>query len=166
MSKFRTSLLGAAAIAAAAFSPAAFSPAQAASLFETVSTNPQLGLFTSMIRKAGLEQELRTRAGITVFAPTNAAIEALPFATYRRLTETGTPAEVQAVVRSHMVTWNTAIPLGTDGTATMVTLAGTQLGFQGTSSSTVRVNGRLVQQVNLRADNGFVHIVSDVLPTP
>jgi hypothetical protein len=32
--------------------------------------------------------------------------------------------------------------------------------------STVRVNGRPIQQINIRADTGFLHIVSDELPTP
>ena len=73
---------------------------------------------------------------------------------------------IGAVIRAHMVSFASPIPTGTESSVVMTTLGGTQLGFQGMSASTVRVNGRPIQQMNIRADNGFLHIVSDVLPTP
>ncbi|MBU8540639.1 fasciclin domain-containing protein [Falsiroseomonas tokyonensis] len=164
MTRLRRLIIGAAAgLASAALAPAG---AQAASLFETVAANPRLSTFASLIRKAGLESQLGSQAGVTLYAPTNAAFEALPYAAYRRLTETSGQAEAAAVVRAHMVSWSSPIPMDTDGSAVMTTLGGTQLAFQGISSSTVRVNGRPILQMNIRADNGFLHIVSDVLPTP
>jgi uncharacterized surface protein with fasciclin (FAS1) repeats len=164
MTRLRRTLLGAAAgLAAAAFGT---TTAQAASLFETVAANPQLSTFASLIRKAGLDGQLGSQSSITLYAPTNAAFEAMPYAAYRRLTETSSQAEVAAVIRAHMVAWGSPIPMGTEGSVAMTTLGGTQLGFQGMSGSTVRVNGRPIQQMNIRADNGFLHIVSEVLLTP
>jgi uncharacterized surface protein with fasciclin (FAS1) repeats len=164
MTRLRRTIIGAAAgLAAAALTSGG---AQAASLFETVAANPQLSTFASLIRKAGLDGQLGSQSGVTLYAPTNNAFEGLPYGTYRRLTETSSQAEAAAVVRAHMVSWGSPIPTGTEGSVVMTTLGGTQLGFQGMSGSTVRVNGRPIQQMNIRADNGFLHIVSDVLPTP
>jgi uncharacterized surface protein with fasciclin (FAS1) repeats len=164
MNPLRRILLGAAALAAAA--AVAPRPAEAASLYDTLAANPQLSTFAALVRKAGMDGQLRGSGAVTVFAPTNAAFEALPYATYRRLTETASQAELRGVIRAHVVSWGSPIPMGTDGSVVMTSLASTQLGFQGNSGSTVRVNGRPIQQMNIRADNGFLHIVSDVLPTP
>jgi uncharacterized surface protein with fasciclin (FAS1) repeats len=163
MMRLRRTLLGAAASLAVV--ALASGTAQAASLFETVAANPQLSTFASLIRKAGLDGQLGSQRDITLYAPTNAAFDALPHATYRRLTETSSQAEAAAVIRAHMVTWNSPIPTGTESAVTMTTLGGTQLGFQGTSGSTVRVNGQLIEQMNIRTDNGFLHVVGNVLPT-
>jgi uncharacterized surface protein with fasciclin (FAS1) repeats len=164
MTALRRALLGAtAALAAAALAPRT---AEAASLYEAVAANPQLSTFAELVRKAGMEAQLRSAGPVTLTRPTNAAFEGLPYAAYRRLTETASQAELQGVVRAHMVSWGSPIPTGSEGTAVMTTLGGTQLGFQGMSGSTVRVNGRPIQQINIRADNGLPHSSATCCDTP
>jgi uncharacterized surface protein with fasciclin (FAS1) repeats len=123
---------------------------------------PQLSTLLSLVKKAGLADELSGPGALTVFAPTNAAFAKVPKATLNSLAKN--PAALKRVLLYHVVA-------GKVTAANVVklksakTLAGPSVRIRVTGM-TVRINNARVTTADVKASNGVVHVIDRVLIPP
>lgn len=101
-------------------------------------------------------------ANFTVFAPTNAAFDALPDGTLDNLLDN--PDELASVLTYHVVDSEAFAGDLSDG-QTLTTVNGATLTVN-LSDDEVRINDALVTTADVDASNGVVHIIDSVLLPP
>jgi uncharacterized surface protein with fasciclin (FAS1) repeats len=123
---------------------------------------PQLSTLLSLVKKAGLADELSAPGALTVFAPTNAAFARVPKATLNSLAKN--PAALKRVLLYHVaagkVTAAKVVRL-----KSAKTLAGQSVRIRVTGT-TVRINDARVTTADVKASNGVVHVIDRVLIPP
>lgn len=126
------------------------------------------GEFTTLLKAldtAGLTSLLSTRAGLTLFAPTDAAFAALPAGEMDTLTKN--PQQLQAMLAYHLINARVT-PDQVQGHAAgpVMTVANKNVTIDG-SGSTIKVNDANVLQAAVPASNGLIYVIDKVLtPTP
>ena len=160
----RIVLLGLAALAIAV--PAATAAPTQKEASPTIATlaakTPQLSTLLSLVKKAGLADELSGPGALTVFAPTNAAFAKVPKATLNSLAKN--PAALKRVLLYHVVAGKvTAAKVVKLKSAK--TLAGPSVRIRVTGM-TVRINNARVTTADVKASNGVVHVIDRVLIPP
>ncbi len=141
-------------------------PAQAvpesgtASGADLLTTLESLGEFTVLVqalRDTGLDAALTTGETFTVFAPTDAAFQALPAGTLGGLT----PEQLTSLLRRHVlaggVSSEDAAALGT-----AATVEGSALEIAADGDG-LRVTSALVARADVEASNGVIHVIEAVL---
>jgi uncharacterized surface protein with fasciclin (FAS1) repeats len=159
-------LLTAVAALALAAPAATAAPAESASSKKTIAglaaATPQLSTLLSLVKKAGLADELSGKTQLTVFAPTNAAFAKVPKKTLDALAKN--PAQLRRVLLYHVVAGKvTAARVVKLRSAK--TLAGPSVRIRVTGK-TVRINSAKVAKADVLASNGVVHVVDTVLIPP
>lgn len=150
-------LLPAVALLAACATQPAGTPA---TVVDTIARDPQLSTLHGLVARAGLADTLKAAGPYTVFAPTNAAFEALPAKTRDELAKD--PARLQQVLGYHVVAGkvNAAAKPGklktTQGADLVLARAG----------DFVTVEEAMVEKADIAATNGVVHKVDRVLMPP
>jgi transforming growth factor-beta-induced protein len=131
------------------------------SVLGTIYSNPQLTTFSSLLQASTLPELLAGEGSFTVFAPTNAALAALPDGTLEALLVD--PVKLTATLRYHVVSGS--LPIETLSTLTTVdTLAEQQLSVS--FDQGLRVNNVALVAVDVLASNGTVHTVAGLLTLP
>ena len=123
------------------------------------------GNFTWFLRAvdgAGLTQQLKS-GEYTVFAPTDDAFGRIPG--NRRDSLLRDPAELQLVVRNHLVEGRVNAAEARNGGRGMSFLGGGSLKVD-TAGSYVRVNGAQIIKADMAASNGIIHVVDRVWLPP
>ena len=150
------------AVPAASASPASpASPAASKSIVQVAAGNPQFSTLASLIKKAGLVSALSAKSKLTVFAPTNAAFAKLPKATLKKvqsdkklLTSILTYHVVKgAVPASEVVKLNGKSVKTLNGKSVKIAV----------KSGKVYVNKSQVTKTDVKASNGVVHVINQVL---
>lgn len=123
----------------------------------------QAGSFETLLaalEAAGLVETLQGKGPLTVFAPTDAAFEALPEGTVPSLLEN--QEQLRNVLTYHVVSGRvTAEQVVELDSAT--TANGQSLNIQVSDDGTVRVGGATVVQTDVMASNGVIHVIDGVL---
>jgi uncharacterized surface protein with fasciclin (FAS1) repeats len=163
MTRFIAAALVAAALAVPAASAA---PAETTSSKKTIAglaaATPQLSTLLSLVKRAGLADELSGTTRLTVFAPTNAAFAKVPRSTLAALGKD--KAALKRVLLYHVVAGKvTAAQVVKLRSAK--TLAGPAVRIR-VSGKTVRVNAARVAKADVMASNGVVHLIDRVLIPP
>ena len=123
---------------------------------------PQLSTLLSLVKKAGLADELSAPGALTVFAPTNAAFAKVPKGTLNALAKN--PAALKRVLLYHIVAGK--VPAAQVVTLRSAkTLAGPMVRIR-VAGKTVRVNNARVATTDVKASNGIVHVIDRVLIPP
>ncbi len=128
---------------------------------ELAAATPQLSTLLSLVKQAGLADELSGSTKLTVYAPTNAAFAKVPKATLDALAKD--PAQLKRVLLYHVAP-------GAKSAARVIeardvkTLAGPAVRVR--VGDDVRINGAKVLQARIKAANGFVDLIDDVLIPP
>jgi uncharacterized surface protein with fasciclin (FAS1) repeats len=153
--------LGLAAVLALAV--AAPSSAQShRTIVQVAASDPQFSTLVGLVQKAGLADTL-SKGSYTVFAPTNAAFAKVPKATLDALA--ADPAKLRAVLTYHVakgrlpaaaVVRRTRIKT-VNGASVRVSVRGSRVLLNGSSR---------VTKTNIRAKNGVVHVINQVLLPP
>jgi uncharacterized surface protein with fasciclin (FAS1) repeats len=160
-------LIAAALAASALLVPAASAaPAESASSKKTIAglaaATPQLSTLLSLVKQAGLADELSGTTKLTVFAPTNAAFAKVPKSTLAALGKD--KAALKRVLLYHVVAGKvTAAQVVKLRSAK--TLAGPSVRIRVTGKA-VRVNSATVAKADVLASNGVVHLIDRVLIPP
>ncbi|NBR76581.1 MAG: fasciclin domain-containing protein [Actinobacteria bacterium] len=98
----------------------------------------------------------------TVFAPTNAAFEALPAGLLEKLLLPENVAALTAILTYHVVSGQV---MSTDVTAgDVATVEGSTIAI--TTDGGVKVNGANVVAVDVAASNGVIHVIDQVIVPP
>lgn len=148
------------ALAAALLAGCASTPAPAP-ITETAARTPQLTSFTKLVADAGLAETLRTGGPYTVFAPSDEAFKAVPAKTLAELA--ADKARLKEVLSYHVVPAQLTAAQVKNGNVKTVQGANVALANAG---SFVTVEDAVVQQADLRATNGVVHVIDRVLLPP
>ncbi|MDZ4762693.1 MAG: fasciclin domain-containing protein [Alphaproteobacteria bacterium] len=122
------------------------------------------GKFTTLLsaaRAAGLEDDLSAAGPITVFAPTDAAFDALPAGTLDNLMKPENKAQLEALLQHHIVA-------GSVSSADLMTVATAQtlngdLTVGKTAGNGVMVADANVVGADIQTSNGVIHVVDKVL---
>jgi len=136
-------------------------------IYEYLSQRPDsFSQFVKLIDKAGYSGFLSAYGAYTVFAPTNSGVN-------KYLTSTGksidaiTEAEAQGIVKFHVIEDTLATPSFKDGKLPLVTMYGQFLitGINNDNGNSVFVINRqaTVNGANIRAGNGIIHSIDNVL---
>jgi uncharacterized surface protein with fasciclin (FAS1) repeats len=122
------------------------------------------GEFSTLLaaaQAAGLAEALATDGPFTVFAPTDAAFEALPAGTVESLLREENLDQLQAILKLHVVPSRVYADQALQAGSAQ-TLNGENIDF-GLSDAALRVNGVSIVTADLEASNGVIHVIDKVL---
>lgn len=125
---------------------------------------PELSTLVEAITAAGLAETLSGPGPYTVFAPTNAAFEALPPGQLDDLLKPANKQQLADILTYHVAEGEVLSSDLEDG-QTIPTLQGENLEIT-VDGSSVRVNGAAVETADVQTGNGVVHIIGEVLTPP
>lgn len=128
----------------------------------TAAASSDLSTLTAALDAAGLVSALEGTGPFTVFAPTNAAFDALGPDVVAALLEDGNIDILSRVLTFHVVSGAAAFAEDLSDGQTFTTVEGGELTV-GVSGGSVTVNGAAVVTADIEASNGVVHIIDDVL---
>ena len=159
----------------------------ARTLADTLVGRPEFARFADMVSRAGALDDLRAADTRTLFAPTDAAINALPASLVNDLTASADNArsQVRPFVLNHLVQGNLSMADLTKGARRLRTLNGVEIeligegntvalrslnpqapSFQsGTSPTGIRIETRPIEVVGapIMASNGVIYPINGVL---
>jgi uncharacterized surface protein with fasciclin (FAS1) repeats len=161
----RTSLmLVCLALAVPAGTIAASTPAAASgqNIVQVAASNPQFSTLVSLIKKAGLVSALSGSSKLTVFAPTNAAFNAVPKATLAKL---AADKSLLIKVLEYHVVKGEVLAAKVVKLHSAKTLEGASVKIR-VSGGSVYVNNAKVIKTNVKASNGVIHVINAVLLPP
>lgn len=124
---------------------------------------PDLSTLVKAVSAAGLVETLEEPGPYTVFAPTNQAFEALG-GTLDRLLEPQNKAELAEILTYHVVPGELTSSELSDGQK-LKTVQGDTLEVR-IADGEVTVNGAKVATPDVKASNGVVHVIDEVLTPP
>ena len=135
--------------------------------------SPDHSTLVSAVQAAGLVDTLKGAGPFTVFAPVNAAFDALPAGTVDTLLKPESKGDLTTVLTYHVVAGNVDAAALTQqieaggGTATLKTVQGGELKAQladgGVTLTDAKGSTAKVTTADLKASNGVVHVVDRVL---
>ncbi|WP_266202790.1 fasciclin domain-containing protein [Pontibacter kalidii] len=125
---------------------------------------PELSTFLELIKAADMVTILESPAPYTVFAPTNAAFDALPAGTVEVLKQPGNQLELQRIIQSHVLP-NRITTDEMQDNMPMMTAYGEEV-IATRNGGTLKVGNATVLKSDIQASNGIVHIVDKVLAPP
>lgn len=131
------------------------------SLADTLAATPQLSTLNTLIVKTGLTDTLKGTGPFTVFAPTNDAFSKVPAKTMDALV--ADPVKLKAVLTYHLVPGKFMAADVKNSNAKTVNGANLALSKAG---EFVTVEDAMVQNADIAATNGVVHMVDSVLIPP
>jgi uncharacterized surface protein with fasciclin (FAS1) repeats len=119
------------------------------------------------LEAADLVDALKGDGPFTVFAPTDAAFDALPDGQLESLLQPENKEQLQAILRYHVVS-GAAMASDVTGMDSVPTLEGRSVRIQ-VNDGTVRLMGQntaTVVQTDIEASNGVIHVIDTVLLPP
>ncbi|MBN3940240.1 MAG: fasciclin domain-containing protein [Nostoc sp.] len=120
---------------------------------------------TSLLKTAGLADILQQPGPYTVFAPTNDAFAALPAATLEQLQQPENKEALVKILRYHVVPG--AVTASQLSAGELTTDEGRPVNIQiDSAKSQVSVNNARVLQADVKASNGIIHAINQVLIPP
>ena len=131
------------------------------SITDSVARTPQLATLSKLIHDAGLDDTLRGPGPFTVFAPTDEAFKAVPAKT---LTELAANKDLLVAVLTFHVLPGRLLSTEVKNGPTK-TVNGANLALY-KSGDFLTVEDAVVQQADLPASNGVIHLVDRVLMPP
>lgn len=131
-------------------------------IVDVATTLPGFGTLADLVTTAELVATLQGEGPYTVFAPVDAAFEALPAATLSAVL--ADPALLRKVLTYHVIPGALTIDQLQPGTYT--TVAGIDLTITRDADGTTLVNGVPIVVQNVRATNGVIHVIGSVLVPP
>lgn len=126
-----------------------------------IAQSKDLSTFNKLLSDAGLASTLSDKGPYTVFAPSDAAFKAVPAKTMDALK--ADKEQLKAMLSYHIVTGNISSANAKAGK--VKTLQGSEVTLY-RAANFLTVEEGLVQQADLTASNGVVHVIDAVLMPP
>ena len=130
-------------------------------IVEIAASNDQFSTLVAAVTAAGLADTLSGPGPFTVFAPTNAAFEALPAGTVDSLLLPENRDQLVAVLTYHVVPGAVTSDQLVGQRIDVATVQGGTVHIDGTHG--VRVNQSNVTTADIIASNGVIHVIDRVL---
>lgn len=137
--------------------------AQSQTIVALASTNDNFSTLKAALEAAGLTETLAGKGPFTVFAPTNAAFEALGKEKVQALLQPENKEKLIKVLTYHVVPGQVMSTDLKSGTAKTVE-GGTVMVM--VKDGKVKVNNAQVTQADVKASNGVIHVIDTVLLPP
>lgn len=134
-------------------------PAAAGTIVEVAQGNPEFSTLVAAITAAGLGDALSGAGPFTVFAPTNAAFEALPAGLLEKLLLPENKEVLTKILTYHVVA--SKVMAADVAAGDVATLEGST--FAITTEGGVKVNTANVTATDVAASNGVIHVIDAVL---
>lgn len=136
-----------------------------AELTEAAAQEGQFQTLTRAIEAAGLQDQLTTPGPYTVFAPTDAAFEALPTGTLENLLQPENKDQLAKLIAYHVIPGQVTSSQLTSGE--VKTVEGSSIAVNvGDAAQGITVNGANVTQADIPSSNGIVHVIDQVILPP
>ncbi|MEM7137643.1 MAG: fasciclin domain-containing protein [Myxococcota bacterium] len=135
------------------------------SVIEIVKNDPDYSTLWSLVSAAGMGDALDPkRDDVTLLGPNNAAFAALGQATLDELMLPENQAQLQAILANHVLAGAVSAPKIAGGEYG-ATAGGQQLRAGRDDTGAATLDGvRVIRSI--RADNGYVHVIDEVILTP
>lgn len=157
----RRSLPMAAAILSIAVLAGCASTPAPTTVADTAARTPELSTLNRLIADAGLAETLRAAGPYTVFAPSDEAFKAVPAKTMQELA--ANKELLKAVLTYHVLPGKVTAAEVKNGNVKTVNGANVAVARAG---NFVTVDEAMVQQADVPASNGVVHVIDRVLMPP
>jgi uncharacterized surface protein with fasciclin (FAS1) repeats len=131
------------------------------SIAETIAQEPSLSTFNGLIAQAGLSATLQGPGPFTVFAPNNDAFKSLPQKTMNDITKD--PASIKNVLTFHVIPGALMSSQVKNSSVKALNDAHVSLSKAG---DFVTIEQAMVQQSDIQASNGVIHVIDSVLIPP
>lgn len=137
--------------------------AQKSNIVELAVGTESLSTLVTAVKAAGLVETLSAKGPFTVFAPTNEAFAALPEGTLEMLLKPENKDKLIAVLTYHVVSGKV---MSTDLEEGMkaATVQGEEVNVSLKDGASI--NGAKVSKANIKASNGVVHVIDQVILPP
>ncbi len=132
---------------------------------DIVATAESAGSFTVLIeavKAAGLEQTLKGEGPYTVFAPTDAAFAKLPEGKLDELLKPENKDELAQLLSYHVVAGKITAADIAGKSGSYATLAGSDVKIDA-AGRTAKINHAAIQQPDVMASNGVIHVIDKVI---
>ncbi|MBK6763946.1 MAG: fasciclin domain-containing protein [Micrococcales bacterium] len=137
--------------------------ASADTIVDVAAGNPDFSTLVAAVEAADLAETLSAEGPYTVFAPTDAAFEALPAGVLDALLLPENKELLTEILTYHVVAGEV---MSTDiEPGEVPTVEGQDLTIEVTDG-TVTVNGATVEAADVEASNGVIHVIDEVLVPP
>lgn len=137
-------------------------PAAAGTIVEVAQGNADFSTLVAAITAAGLGETLSGAGPFTVFAPTNAAFEALPAGLLEKLLLPENKEVLTKILTYHVVA--SKVMAADVAAGEVATVEGST--FAITTEGGVMVNKAKVTATDIAASNGVIHVIDAVLVPP
>lgn len=137
-------------------------PAELDTIAATAAASSDLSTLTAALEAAGLVSTLEGPGPFTVFAPVDAAFEALGTDRLDVLLASENQALLQKVLTYHVIPGEVTADQLSEG-LTATTVEGTDVTFDLSDASDPKVNGVSIVATDIQAENGVIHLVEGVL---
>ena len=132
-------------------------------IVEIVQANPNFSTLATALDEADLERTLSGEGPFTVFAPTNAAFDALPPGTLNALL--GNKTTLTEVLTYHVVP-GSYLSTRIASMTSLPTVQGSTLPVTVQAQGGIRVDGANVITADIPASNGVIHVIDTVMIPP
>jgi len=129
----------------------------------TAMESEQFSTLVTAVQAADLVEALQTADNITVFAPTNAAFEALPDGTLEMLLKPENKATLVKILTYHVLP--VSVPSASVSAGSVETLEGSPVEIT-VDGGVVEVGGATVTATDIDASNGVIHVIDSVILPP
>lgn len=164
MRKTLITVISAAALVVAVLASPASAQDDPGTIVEIARGNPDLSTLVAAVDAAGLGETLSGEGPFTVFAPTNAAFEALPEGTLDALLADPSGALTE-VLQLHVISGEVDSAAATAAAGGTVDTLGGPISVEQSGGSLV-VGGATVVQADIQASNGVIHVIDAVITEP
>lgn len=141
-------------------------PAAKVTIVSVASDTESLSTLVAAVKAADLVETLQGEGPFTVFAPTNAAFDALPAGTLDSLLKPENKDQLASILKYHVVSGKVLAADLKDG-QTVTTVQGENLTVKITDGMAYLVDAKgnqvKIEKTDIDAGNGVVHVVSGVL---
>lgn len=137
-------------------------PAKAADIVDTAAANADFETLVAAVKAADLVATLKGEGPFTVFAPTDAAFEALPAGTLDSLLQAENKDDLTGILTYHVVPGKIMSSDIAMGETMVETVNGKQIKVM-KSADGVMVDGAKVTAADIAADNGVIHVIDAVV---
>ncbi len=138
-------------------------PTGTSTIAELASADPGLSRFAQALRQGGIYETLNGTGTYTVFAPDDAAFDAVPPMTFSRLLF---DRDALAAVANYHVTYGRWLSSDLARESSVATRAGTPLPVTVLPDGGLRVDDARVTRPDLVATNGVIHVIDRVMIPP
>jgi uncharacterized surface protein with fasciclin (FAS1) repeats len=130
---------------------------------EAANSNPEISIFLSAVKAAGLEDTLRGNGPLTVFAPNNEAFtKYLPVETLAELQKPESKDKLVSILKGHVITPK-FLSSDLQNGQYLPTQQGGQLLVK-VSGNQYYVDDIYVTKANIEATNGVIHVIDRIIP--